>query len=87
MQRSAVRTSLPKASDRYALGKSGLQVSPICLGITTRETVKAAFDAGINFFFISNDLHWSLYAPLMAGVNDLLESGVRRGDIVICGVS
>jgi hypothetical protein len=87
MQRSAVRTSLPKASDRYALGKSGLQVSPICLGITTRETVKAAFDAGINFFFISNDLHWSLYAPLMAGVNDLLESGVRRDDIVICGVS
>ena len=87
MQRPAQRTVHPKATDRYALGTSGLKVSPICLGITARETVKSAFDAGINFFFISNDLHWSLYTPLMAGINELLASGIHRDDIVIAGVS
>ena len=86
MQRPAQRTVHPKTTDRYALGASGLKVSPLCLGITAQETVRSAFDAGINFFFISNDLHWSLYAPLMAGVNNLLASGIHRDDIVIAGV-
>lgn len=87
MLRSAPRTSLPRLADRLPLGRTGLLVSPLCLGITQRETVPVAFAAGVNFFFLSNDLHWSLYAPLMAGITDLLASGVSRDDIVIAGVS
>jgi hypothetical protein len=87
MPRSAARSSLPRLGDRLPLGRSGLRVSPICLGLTSRETVRAAFDAGVNFFFLSNDLHWSLYMPAMAGIADLLSSGVSRDDLVIAGVS
>ena len=87
MQRPAKRLQLPKPTDRYALGNSGLAVNPICLGMTQQHTVRAAFDAGINFFFISNDLHWSRYLPLMLGLGELLASGVNRDAIVIAGVS
>lgn len=87
MQRSAPRTALPRATDRLSLGESGLRVSPICLGITQRETVAAAYAAGVNYFFVSNDLHWIRYMPLMAGIADLLASGVQRDEIVIAGVS
>lgn len=88
MQRSPSRASLPKATDRYPLGAAGLRVSPLCLGmITDAHTVRAAYEAGINFFFVSNDLHWLFYEPLMKGLQDLLRSGVRRDDIVVAGVS
>jgi aryl-alcohol dehydrogenase-like predicted oxidoreductase len=87
MLRSVPRATLPGLGDRLPLGKSGLLVSPLCLGITRRETVPAAFAAGVNFFFLSNDLHWSLYAPMMAGIADLLASGVPRDEIVVAGVS
>jgi hypothetical protein len=87
MQRTAPRTALPRLTDRLPLGRSGLHVSPICLGVTERETVPVAFAAGINFFFISNDLHWIRYSKLMAGLADLLASGVSRDDIVVAGVS
>lgn len=87
MQRPPNRVRLPRATDRYPLGRSGLAVSPLCLGMTRRETVAAAFAAGINFFFLSNDLHWSLYMPLMSGISDLLTSGVARDELVIAGVS
>ena len=86
-QVSTSRALLPKLTDRLPLGRSGLEVSPICLGITTSETVPAAFDAGINFFFVSNDLHWRYYEPLMRGIDNLLANGVRRDDIVVAGVS
>lgn len=87
MHRSLTRTALPRLTDRLPLGRSGLLVSPVSLGITQPETVAAAYAAGINFFFISNDLHWSLYAPLMTGLADLLASGVPRDNIVVAGVS
>lgn len=87
MQRPQKRARLPKATDRYPLGSTGLAVSPICLGMTSAETVQAAFSSGINFFFLSNDLHWSLYMPLMRGISELLASGVRREEIVVAGVS
>src|SRR5262249_53107376 len=87
MQRPQKKTRLPRLHDRFLLGTSGLSVSPICLGITTTETVRAAFDAGINFFFVSNDLHWILYQPLMLGLDALLQSGVKRDEIVVAGVS
>ncbi|HRI52835.1 MAG TPA: hypothetical protein PLW65_21920 [Pseudomonadota bacterium] len=87
MQRPQKRVRLPKATDRLPLGSSGLSVSPICLGMTTAATVRAAFAAGVNFFFISNDLHWPLYMQLMLGISELLASGVQRDEIVIAGVS
>lgn len=87
MQRPPKRARLPQPTDRYSLGSSGLRVSPICLGMTRPETVRAAFDAGINFFFLSNDLHFLHYLPTMLGLRDLLASGVKRDDIVVAGVS
>ncbi|HNN91763.1 MAG TPA: hypothetical protein PKI03_05830 [Pseudomonadota bacterium] len=85
--RDEPRSVLPSLRDRLPLGRSGLHVSPLCLGITTRETVPVAFAAGVNFFFLSNDLHWRLYEPLMAGIADLLSNGVSRDEIVVAGVS
>jgi hypothetical protein len=67
---------LPQLTDRQTLGS--LQVSPFCLGlVTSPEMVLAAFDAGINFFFVSCDLHWPLYDKLRVGLKLLLERGVR----------
>lgn len=87
MQPPSRRARLPQPTDRHPLGRSSLKVSPICVGITRPETVRAAFEAGINFFFLSNDLHWLLYASTMVGIRDLLASGVKRDDLVVAGVS
>src|SRR6185369_15946426 len=61
---------------------------PFCLGMTkSPETISAAFDAGINFFFISADMHWPLYEHTRQGLAELLARGssVRDG-IVVAGV-
>src|SRR5262245_54155501 len=59
---SPPRQQLPQFRDRLVLGEQGLRVSPYCLGmIRDPETVGAAFEAGINFFFVSADMHWPLY--------------------------
>ena len=56
------RAHLPRFTDRLALGGQGLAVSPFCVGmVALPETIGAAFDAGINFFFVSADMHWPLY--------------------------
>ncbi len=72
---------------RLSLGP--FQVSPICLGVTARpEVVVAAFDAGINFFFVSGDLHWPLYEPMRRGLEALLSRGGGiRDDIVVAAAS
>lgn len=49
-------------------GQNSVKVSPICLGITSAETVIAAWDAGINFFFVTADMHWPLYEGLRQGL-------------------
>ncbi len=68
--------TLPRLNDRYPLGKSGLRVSPVCIGITgTPEIIPTAFDAGINFFFLTADLHWPLYEGLQRGLESLLSRG------------
>ena len=36
------------------------------------ETVEAAYDAGINSFFITADMHWPLYRHTRAGLEQLL---------------
>jgi hypothetical protein len=83
--------ALPALTDRLPLGKSGLSVSPFCLGMVDEgspETVLAAFDAGINFFFVSTDMHWPLYASLREGLRLLLSRGGGiRDDVVIVATS
>ncbi len=83
------RTVLPSLTDRQPLGSSGLSVSPLCLGITEDPaTVAAAFEAGINFFFITVDMHWPIYRNLRRGLQQLLASKpAARDEIVVAGVA
>src|SRR3954451_19121946 len=82
------RRSLPRLQDRLALGDHGLLVSPFCLGMVgSPETVCAAFDAGINFFFVTADMHWPLYDQARRGLTDLLARGHGiRDQVVVAGV-
>jgi hypothetical protein len=83
----APRVVLPRATDRLVLGVSGLTVSPLCLGMTSDwRVVPAAFDAGVNFFFVSADLHWPLYEGLRRGLRDLFARGGGVRDEVVVGV-
>src|SRR5262249_5979393 len=82
------RTALPRLTDRLPLGSAGLRVSPVCLGIVGEPaTVPAAFDAGVNFFFVTADMHWPLYESARRGLADLLARvrGVRE-QVVVAGV-
>jgi len=50
-------------------------------------TIGAAFDLGVNFFFVSADMHWSLYEATRRGLADLLARGRGvRDEIVVAGV-
>ncbi len=75
-------------TDRLSLG-SGLRVSPFCLGLVADpEIVVAAFDAGLNFFFVSADMHWPLYEPVREGLRRLLSRGTAvRDELVVAVVS
>jgi len=77
-------------TDRRALGAmQAMHVSPICLGaVDDPDTVLAAYDRGVNFFFVSADLHWPRYQPLRAGLERLLAARPGARDrIVVAGVS
>jgi hypothetical protein len=66
------RKTLPQFTDRLVLGTQGRRVSPFCLGwVHSPDTITAAFDAGINFFFITTDLHWPGYEATRSGVRQL----------------
>src|SRR6185436_586633 len=81
----STRAELPKLTDRLPLGGSGLEVSPCSLGLTgDPATVPAAFEAGINFFFLTADMHWPIYEPTRRGLKLLLEGrpGVRDAIVV-----
>lgn len=81
------RRPLPRPTDRLPLGASGLAVSPYCIGITKDPaTIVEAFDAGINFFFLTADLHWPLYEGLRRGLEMLFERGGGIRDQVVVGV-
>ena len=84
-----VRERLPHLTDRLLLGPSGLSVSPFCLGLVRAPaTVQAAFDAGINFFFITADMHWPLYEHTRRGLEQLIALRPSvRDDIVVAVVS
>jgi len=83
------RPRLPRATDRLPLGTSGLQVSPVCIGITgSSAVIPAAFDAGVNFFFVSADLHWPLYQGVRSGLRALFARGRGvRDEVVVAVVS
>jgi hypothetical protein len=82
------RRRLPRLKDRIALGRTALRVSPFCIGLVRRpETVTAAFDAGVNFFFLSADLHWPLYEAARQGLRALLARGARVRDRVVVAVA
>lgn len=83
----SIRDSLPRPAARLRLGSSGLLVSPVCIGITgTPECVPAAFDAGVNFFFVSADLHWPLYENVRKGLEMLLDRSPSVRDEIVVGV-
>jgi hypothetical protein len=70
------RVTLPKFTDRLQLGDTGIRVSPFCLGmVRSVDTPGVAFDAGINFFFLSSDLHWPYYDLARRGLEKLLARG------------
>lgn len=84
---SHMRASLPKLTDRIALG-DGLEVSPVCVGQVMRpDVVSAAYEAGINFFFLTADMHWPMYEPLRKGLRALLKKKGVRDRIVVCATA
>lgn len=74
---------------RLELGATGLWVSPCCLGIVGKpEIVTAAYQAGINFFFLSADMHWPLYETVREGLRQLLRASPgARSQLVVAVVS
>src|SRR5205814_3913431 len=82
-----MRRELPKLTDRLPLGDTGLAVSPVCCGIVTDPAVvSAAFEAGINFFFLTADMHWPLYEGTRAGLRQLLRDKPGVRDDIVVGV-
>jgi len=80
--------ALPKLTDRLPLGGSDLQVSPFCLGmVIDPATVIAAFDAGINFFFLTADMHWPLYEGTRRGLAELLAARPAARDAIVVAVT
>ncbi len=80
----APRTALPALTDRLPLGTTGLVVSPICSGMTyDARVVPAAFEAGINFFFLTADMHWPIYEATRQGLADLLRGHPSRRDEIV----
>jgi hypothetical protein len=65
----------------------GLRVSPICVGWVGRPAVVSeAYDAGINFFFLTADMHWPLYEATRRGLRDLLRRGRGIRQRIVVGV-
>src|ERR1041385_4749464 len=81
------RTALPKLTDRLPLGDTGLEVSPFCLGIVgDPSVVHAAVEAGINFFFLTADMHWPLYEATRVGPYQPLHAKPALRDQLVIGV-
>jgi aryl-alcohol dehydrogenase-like predicted oxidoreductase len=81
---ASLRRRLPAFADRLALGSSGLRVSPFCVGIVrTPRAIEAAFDAGINFFFLTADMHWPMYEATRRGLNAILAARPSARDRIV----
>ncbi len=79
---------MPALTDRLPLG-DGLWVSPVCIGLVgDPKVVSAAYEAGINFFFLSADMHWPVYEATRRGLEDLLaDKPSARDDLVVGAVA
>lgn len=80
------RRRLPRLTDRLRLGETPLRASPICLGaVGADRTIAAAFEAGVNCFFITADMHWPLYEASRRGLRKLLATrkGIRDEIVVV----
>jgi hypothetical protein len=79
------RTTLPQLTDRIPLLR--MLVSPFCIGMVEHpDTIAAAFDAGINFFFVSADMHWPRYEAARIGLERLL-ARVPREQVVVAAAA
>lgn len=80
--------ALPRTTDRIAIGETGLSISPICLGwVSDPDTIAAAFEVGINFFFLTGDLHWPIYEATRRGLAALLRRGRRVREQIVVAVA
>jgi len=83
-----------RLTDRL-LVRGGLRVSPVCLGRVPEEgprpssddTACAAFDAGVNFFFVTADLHWRAYDLQRRSLRKLLSRRRSLRDEVVVAVA
>lgn len=79
------RTTLPQLTDRIPLRQ--MRVSPFCIGMVEQpDTIAAAFDAGINFFFVTADMHWPRYEAARIGLERLL-ARVPRERVVVAAAA
>jgi hypothetical protein len=77
----------PNLNDRYQLANIPIGVSPVCIGLVgDPNIIPAAYDMGINFFFVTADMHWPLYENLRRGLKMLFERGGGIRDDVVVGV-
>jgi len=87
-RRERARGRVLRFADRRPLRNTGLTISPICLGMVSFEdAVCAAFDAGVNFFFLTADLHWPLYEASRRGLEKLLARGQTVRQQVVVGIT
>jgi hypothetical protein len=86
MTRLPYRTRLPSFRDRLPLGTSGLEVSPYCVGmVDDPSAVLEAFERGINFFFLTADMHWPAYEATRSGLRELLRTRPGVRDRIVVG--
>jgi hypothetical protein len=79
----STRAALPAFTDRLALAPDLPGVSPICVGmVRDASAIAAAFERGCNFFFVSCDMHWPLYAATRSGLSTLIGSAGRDAIVV-----
>ena len=62
-------------------------MSPICIGMTKDpQVITAAFERGVNFFFLSADLHWPHYSATRHGLISLLTKNPSARDSIVLAV-
>ncbi|WP_394835753.1 hypothetical protein LVJ94_02340 [Pendulispora rubella] len=76
-------------NSRNLLGADCIPISPFVLGMVgDANVVPAAFDAGINTFFLTADMHWPMYDALRRGLELLFERGRHvREQVCVMAVS
>ncbi len=77
------RPGLPRPEDRLRLSDS-LDVSPFCIGaVQDPDAISCAFDAGINFFFVTADMHWPVYEASRRGLAALFARKPSVRELVV----